>query len=167
MRKSALVAVWNRIPCPKTSGHLWENFFFLKKNSAVVNLTVFGHFFSLKKIHHFPMKNTRSYSLNETHILHWCLELSRASCEIHRKTKVVPSIVEDSQMSKVVPRIVGRFRIDPDRPHGPEFESERVGDVMLRTRYSRLVRRVNVWARDCTSCIAIQVFVRTERLWIG
>ena len=31
-------------------------------------------------------------------------------------------------MSKVVPRIVGRFRIDPDRLHGPEFESERVGD---------------------------------------
>ena len=29
------------------------------------------------------------------------------------------------------------------------------------------MRRSDVWTRDCTSCIAIQVFVRTERLRIG
>ena len=50
-----------------------------------------------QKIHHFPMKNTRSYSLNETHILHGCPELSRASCEIHKSPKLFPASWEDSE----------------------------------------------------------------------
>ena len=76
---------------------------------------------------HFSMRDTRSYSLNETHFA-WVPRAVPSIVRDSYKSKVVPRIVEDSQMSKVVPRIVGGFRIDPDRPHGPEFESERVGD---------------------------------------
>ena len=48
-------------------------------------------FSSTFKKNSFSMKNTRSYSLNETHILHWCLELSRASCEFHKSPKLFPA----------------------------------------------------------------------------
>ena len=45
---------------------------------------------------HFSMRDTRSYSLNETHFA-WVPRLSRASCEIHISPKLFRASWEDSE----------------------------------------------------------------------
>ena len=119
------------------------------------------------KTPHFPMKNTRSYSLNETHILHGCPELSRASCEIQTSPKLFPASWRIHRCQKLSRASWEDSESIQTDLMDLSLNRNELAMAILRSTVEPTVRRSDVWTRDCTSCIAIQVFVRTERLRIG